>query len=56
MPWTKDEYPESMKNLDTNVRNKAIQIANSLVEESNMEKNKAIRIAIKKAKEKLSAK
>jgi uncharacterized protein YdaT len=33
MPWTKTDYPNSMKNLPTAVRNKAIEIANALLEE-----------------------
>lgn len=27
MAWNKNDYPESMKNLDESVRNKAIEIA-----------------------------
>ena len=50
MPWNKSNYPESMKNLDTDVRNKAIDIANKLVEEEGMNEGKAIPIAIKQAK------
>jgi hypothetical protein len=33
MPWTKTDYPNSMKNLLAAVRNKAIEIANALLEE-----------------------
>jgi uncharacterized protein YdaT len=51
MPWTKKDYPESMKNLDNKVRDKAIEIANALVEEENMDEGRAISIAISKAKE-----
>ena len=51
MPWTKKDYPDSMKNLDKKVRDKAIEIANTLVEKENMEEGKAIPIAISKAKE-----
>jgi uncharacterized protein YdaT len=51
MPWTKKNYPNSMKNLDPHVRDKAIEIANALMEEESMEEGKAIPIAISKAKE-----
>ncbi|PLR98861.1 hypothetical protein [Bacillus sp. T33-2] len=51
MPWTQDDYPVSMKNLDPKVRNKAIEIANALVEDEKYEDGKAIPIAIDKAKE-----
>ena len=50
MPWTPDRYPRSMQNLPDRVRDKAIEIANALLEEG-MEEGKAIRIAIAKAKE-----
>lgn len=51
MVWTKNNYPDSMKNLDGKVREKAIDIANALLEKENMDENKAIPIAISKAKE-----
>ncbi|RSD26245.1 hypothetical protein [Mesobacillus subterraneus] len=51
MPWTKNDYPASMKNLDPAVRDKAIEIANALVTEEHYEDGKAIPIAIDKAKE-----
>lgn len=50
MPWTKDDYPASMKNLDLDVRKKAIEIANAVLEEDNDE-GKAIAIGIDKARE-----
>jgi uncharacterized protein YdaT len=50
MPWTADYFPVSMKHLPTNVRQKAIEIANALLDEG-MDEAKAIRIAIAKAKE-----
>ncbi len=50
MPWTKNDYPDSMKNLDKKVRDKAIDIANALLEEG-YEEGRAIPIAIDKAKE-----
>ena len=50
MPWTSTRYPPSMSHLPEPVREKAIEIANALLEEG-MEEGKAIRIAIAKAKE-----
>ncbi|MFH5836765.1 DUF2188 domain-containing protein [Proteiniclasticum sp. C24MP] len=50
MAWNKNDYPESMKNLDESVRNKAIEIANSLMEED-YEEGRALSIAIAQAKE-----
>ncbi|WP_252504597.1 hypothetical protein [Sporosarcina sp. Marseille-Q4943] len=50
MPWTKNDYPDSFKNLDSDVRNKAIEIANALLREGN-EEGRAISIATAKARE-----
>ena len=50
MPWTTDRYPVSMKRLPPTVREKAIEIANALLEEG-YDEGRAIRIAIAKAKE-----
>jgi uncharacterized protein YdaT len=50
MPWNSDYYPTSMKHLDAQVREKAIEIANALLEQG-YEEGKAIRIAIAKAKQ-----
>ena len=50
MPWTADRYPTSMRRLPPWVRNKAIEIANALLDEG-MDEGKAIRIAIAKSKE-----
>jgi uncharacterized protein YdaT len=50
MPWTHDDYPISMKNLPEPVRNKAIDIANALLEQG-ADEGKAIRIGIDKARE-----
>ncbi len=50
MPWTSERYPPSMKRLPPGVRDKAIEIANALLDEG-MDEGKAIRIAIAKAKE-----
>ncbi|PYZ99046.1 hypothetical protein CR205_10935 [Alteribacter lacisalsi] len=49
MPWTKTDYPDSMKNLDKDIRDKAIEIANSLLEDG-YEEGRAIPIAIDEAK------
>ena len=51
MPWTKDNYPDSMKNLPSHVREKAVEIANALLEERKMEEGIAIATAISRAKE-----
>jgi uncharacterized protein YdaT len=50
MPWDEAYYPRSMGKLPLEVRLKAIDIANALLEEG-YEEGKAIRIAIAKAKE-----
>ncbi|CAH0347329.1 MULTISPECIES: hypothetical protein [unclassified Bacillus (in: firmicutes)] len=49
MPWSKDDYPDAMKNLDADVRNKAIEIANALLDDG-YEDGRAIPIAIDRAK------
>ncbi len=50
MPWTEKNYPDSMKNLTAEVRRKAIEIANALLEEGNAE-GRAIAIGTAKAEE-----
>jgi uncharacterized protein YdaT len=50
MPWSRDYYPPSMRHLSVDARDKAIEIANALLDEG-MDEGKAIRIAIAKAKE-----
>jgi uncharacterized protein YdaT len=50
MPWDENYYPRSMRNLPPEVRLKAIEMANALLEEGYGD-GKAIRIAIAKAKE-----
>jgi uncharacterized protein YdaT len=50
MPWTSERYPASMKRLDPRVRDKAIEIANALLEEGHPE-GQSIRIAIARAHE-----
>ena len=48
--YTYDAYPDSMKNLTEEVREKAIDIANALLSDK-MPKDKAIPIAISQAEE-----
>ena len=50
MPWTTDRFPPSMAHLAPAVRDKAVAIANALLDEG-MEEGMAIRVAIAKAKE-----
>ena len=50
MPWTELRYPPAMAHLPAGVREKAIEIANALLEEGRDE-GAAIRIGIAKAKE-----
>jgi uncharacterized protein YdaT len=49
MPFTKNDYPDSLKNLTTEVRYKAIDIINSLMEEKDMEEGRAIAIGTAQA-------
>lgn len=49
MPWSKNDYPESMKNLSDDVRNKAIEIANALLDEG-YDEGRAISIGISQAR------
>lgn len=49
MPWTAERYPASMKNLPPVVREKAILIANALLEAGHSE-DQSIRIAIARAR------
>ena len=50
MPCNSEYFPPSMKHLPPPVREKAIEIANALLE-AGMREGKAIRIAIAKANE-----
>ncbi|MFC4775218.1 DUF2188 domain-containing protein [Paenibacillus sp. GCM10023252] len=50
MPWNRDQYPESLKYFMAPVRNKAIEIANALLEDG-YEESRAIAIATAQAKE-----
>ncbi|MET1030965.1 DUF2188 domain-containing protein [Domibacillus tundrae] len=49
MPWSKNDYPDSMKNLPDHVRNKAIEIANALLDDGYKE-GRSIAIAIDRAR------
>lgn len=51
MPWTKNDYPDAMKNLPREVREKSIEIANALLDEKNMDEGIAIATAISRAKD-----
>jgi len=51
MPYTKKDYPTSMKNLIPEIREKAIDILNALIEEEKMEIGIAIPTAISRAKD-----
>ncbi|WP_213421132.1 DUF2188 domain-containing protein [Bhargavaea massiliensis] len=50
MPWNGQDYPDSFKNLDGPVREKAIEIANALVRDG-YEDSRAIPIALERARE-----
>jgi hypothetical protein len=45
MPWTLDRYPPAMERLAPEIRSKAIEIANAMLEEGRDE-GQAIRMAI----------
>ena len=49
MPWTMDRYPPAMSRLPMDVRHKAIQIANALLD-AGYDEGRAIRMAIAAAK------
>lgn len=51
MPWNKRDYPDAMKNLPGEVRDKAIEIGNALLEERHMDEGIAIATAISRAKD-----
>lgn len=50
MPWYNGDYPPSYKNLPVKVRNKAVEIANAILEESGDE-GLAIATGVKRAKD-----
>jgi hypothetical protein len=49
MPWTLDRYPPAMQRLAPEIRSKAIEIANAMLEEGRDE-GQTIRMAIAAAK------
>jgi len=51
MSYTKNNYPDAMKFLSETERNKAIDIANELINKRKMDRKRAIPISISKAKE-----
>ena len=51
MPYTKNDYPNTMKNLPKEVREKAIDILNTLLEDKNMKESVAIPTSISRAKD-----
>ncbi|WP_432353298.1 hypothetical protein [Sporosarcina sp. A2] len=55
MHWTKNDYPASFKNVGTDVRNKAIEIVNTLLQEG-YEDGRAISIGLCKARETIEGK
>ncbi|MCM3747663.1 DUF2188 domain-containing protein [Paenibacillus pasadenensis] len=48
MPWSKNDYPPSMKNMDERARAKAVDIANALLRDG-YEEGRAIAIATSQA-------
>ena len=50
VPWDTNDYPSSLKNLDVEIRKKAIEIANAMVDEG-YDEGTAIPIATDQAKE-----
>jgi uncharacterized protein YdaT len=50
MPWSPEHFPAAMGGRSPAVREKAIEIANALLEEG-VEEGKAIRIAIARARQ-----
>ncbi|PSN19729.1 hypothetical protein C7271_05775 [filamentous cyanobacterium CCP5] len=50
MPWSDSDYPNSLKNLTPEVRHKAIEIANALLDQG-YEEGRAIAIATAQAEE-----
>ena len=49
MPWDREHFPPAMAHLPEPVRDKAIEIANALLEDG-MDEGRCIRIAIAQAK------
>ena len=49
MKWTKTEYPADLKKLPEDVREKAIEIGNDLMEQKDMDEKKVVSIATRQA-------
>jgi uncharacterized protein YdaT len=45
MPWRNGDYPPSYKNLPKPIKDKAIQIANALLEDKHMEEGAGVKNA-----------
>lgn len=54
MAWTKNDFPDSMKNLNESTRNKAIEVANALVGDG-YEEGRAISIGISQAEKMMNS-
>lgn len=55
MPWSKTDYPNTFKNVNEDVRNKAIEIGNALLREG-YEEERAIAIGLSQARETIEGK
>ena len=55
MPWNEHDYPNTFKNLNTDVRKKAIEISNALLREG-YEEERAIAIGLSQARETIEGK
>ena len=42
MPWNKEDYQDSLKNFTAPIRNKAIDIANALLEDGYEEESRSL--------------
>ena len=51
MKWTFEDYGADLKNLNPRVRDKALEIANRLMEEEDYSEGEAIKQGIKEAQE-----
>lgn len=50
MPWYNGDYPPSYKNLPLPIRQKAVEIANALLQDKHLPEGEAIAIGVKNAK------
>ncbi len=49
MPWTQQDHPSSLDNLHPEVRQKAIDIANAMLDDTDFDKGRVIAIATQQA-------